>query len=216
MKISMIQGKNYDSNIFIINGEKPTIIDTGTGLNADIIERQIRKIINPEKIVQILLTHEHFDHVGGVKKIFELTNKKAKVFAHRLSSEKIEEGKSMFAQMLGGQMPKCQIDEKLEDDDKIIIGDEEFKVIHSPGHTPGCICFYSKLSKTLFSGDTIFAHGSFGRYDFPGGDAKQLRNSIEKLSNLDIINLYPGHENIVEGSGNSHMQMTLKNTEYLI
>ena len=55
-----------------------------------------------------------------------------------------------------------------------------------------------------------------GRYDFPGGDGKQLRDSIENLSKLDINNLYPGHESIVEGDGNRHMKMTLKNTEYLM
>ena len=89
-------------------------------------------------------------------------------------------------------------------------------MIYTPGHTPGCMCLYDEKSKTLFSGDTVFANGSFGRYDFPGGNGKQLRYSIENLSKLDINNLYPGHETIVEGDGNRHMRMTLKNTEYLM
>ena len=82
--------------------------------------------------------------------------------------------------------------------------------------TSNTICLYNKKSKTLFSGDTVFANGSFGRYDFPGGDASQLRKSIERLSALDVANLYPGHETIVEGDANRHMRATLENTKYLV
>ena len=104
---------------------------------------------------------------------------------------------------------------KLKNGDTIVIGDDTFEVIHTPGHTPGSICLYSKVSKSLFSGDTIFSYGSFGRYDFPEGDFNQLKNSIEKIAKLDILNIYPGHEIIVEGDGNKHMKMTLQNIRSL-
>ena len=216
MKINCINGINYDSNIYIINDSMPTIIDCGTGLNQKYVEDKISEIINPQEILQIILPHEHYDHCGGVKKIYELCNKNVKVFAHNLASDKIEKGKSDFARMLGGVMPEMPIDVKLTDKDTVKIGDEEFIVIHTPGHTPGCICLYSTQSKTLFSGDTVFAHGSFGRYDFPGGDAYALKDSIQRLSKLDIKNLYPGHDVIVEGNGNIHMKKTLENIKYII
>jgi glyoxylase-like metal-dependent hydrolase (beta-lactamase superfamily II) len=91
------------------------------------------------------------------------------------------------------------------------IGEEIFEVIHTPGHTPGGLCLYSKKSKSLFSGDTIFSYGSFGRYDFPEGDFVELKNSIERLAEFDVLNIYPGHEIVVEGDGNKHMKMSLQN-----
>lgn len=150
------------------------------------------------------------------QKIFELTDKNSKIIAHVDASGKIEKGESDFAMMLGGVMPKMPVDVKVEDMDELKMGDEEFKVIHTPGHTPGSICLYSKDSKSLFSGDTVFSYGSFGRYDFPGGDAEQLKKSIERLSTLDIVNIYPGHETVVEDNGKKHMNMTLQNIRNIV
>ena len=216
MKINYLYGHNYDSNIYIITGEKPTIIDCGTGLHKTEVAEEIKRRINPHLIEQIILTHEHFDHCGGVKEIYEFTNKNAKVMAHIYASEKIEKGESHFAEMLGASMPKMPVDIKLKNGDMVKIGDETFEVIHTPGHTPGSLCLYSKKIKSLFSGDTIFSFGSFGRYDFPEGDFNQLKNSIEKLAKLDILNIYPGHEIVVVGEGNKHMNMTLRNIRSLI
>jgi len=100
---------------------------------------------------------------------------------------------------------------KLKEGDIIVVGDEKFEVFHTPGHSPGSMCLYSKASKTLISGDTIFSGGWFGRYDFPGGDRHLLKQSIERLTKLDVVNLYPGHEPMVEGDGRRHMMMVLEN-----
>jgi glyoxylase-like metal-dependent hydrolase (beta-lactamase superfamily II) len=215
MKIHCIYGIDYDSNVYVINGEIPTVIDTGTGLHQEYVSENIKKHVDPKEIRQIIITHEHFDHCGGVKEIHEMTNGKAKIIAHEKASDKIEHGKSDFAIMLGSKMPNMPVDVKLKEGDAIKIGDETFTVFHTPGHSPGSLCLYSKSSKSLISGDTIFPFGSFGRYDFPGGDAGQLRISIERLSKLDVMNLYPGHETVVEGDGDNHIKMTLQNTEYL-
>jgi len=216
MEIHCICGHDYDSNIYIIKGEIPTVIDCGTGLYNKEVVRDIKKIIDPSLIKQIILTHEHFDHCGGVKKIYEITNNKAQVIAHEYATEKIERGESYFARMLGGVMPKMHVDVKLKDGDSLTIGNELFKVIHTPGHTPGCICLYSKVSKSLISGDTVFSLGSFGRYDLPSGDANLLKKSIELLAKLDIVNLYPGHESFIEGNANEHLALSLKNSRYLM
>jgi hydroxyacylglutathione hydrolase len=66
----------------------------------------------------------------------------------------------------------------------------------------------------LFSGDTVFANGSFGRTDLPGGNSAELKESITKLSTLDVERLYPGHEIIVEENANQHLQLALKNVNY--
>jgi len=216
MQIHCIYGHDFDSNIYIILGENPTIIDCGTGLYDNEVVGSLKKIIDPTLIKQIILTHEHFDHCGGVKGLYNITSRKTKIIAHSNASNKIEKGESQFAKMLGGAMPKMPVDVKLKERDSIKIGDETFEVLYTPGHTPGCMCLYSKASKSLISGDTVFSHGSFGRYDFPGGNLEQLKQSIQRLSELDIEKLYPGHESYIEEDGNEHMAMTLKNIRYLM
>jgi glyoxylase-like metal-dependent hydrolase (beta-lactamase superfamily II) len=216
MKVQYIYGIEYDSNIYVISGKNPTIIDCGTGLHNQYVTDKIKEYINPAIVNQIILTHEHYDHCGGVRMIRDLTNGNARIFAHTYASNKIEAGESDFARMLGGEMPKMPVEVKLKEGDNILIGDENFMVLNTPGHTPGCICVYSKQSKTLFSGDTVFSYGYFGRYNFPGGGAKKLKQSIERLAKLDVKNLYPGHESIIEGDGRKHILKTLENVRYLI
>ena len=213
VNIHCIYGRNYDSNIYIIKGEIPTIIDTGTGLHHDEVAKKIKHIIDPLSIKQIILTHEHYDHCGGVKKIKELTDGKARIIAHKDAVEKIERGESAFASLLGGEMPKIPVDKIVVDGDILQVGDEKCQVIHTPGHTPGSICLYFPNSRSLISGDTVFAYGSFGRYDFPGGNLTQLKKSIRRLSTLDVVNLYPGHDIFIEGEGKSHIMMSLRNIE---
>ena len=98
----------------------------------------------------------------------------------------------------GARSPGIVPDTILHDGDRI----GSLRVIHTPGHTPGGICLYDPEAKLLFSGDTVFTGGSFGRYDFPGGDRKALGASIERLAALDVEGLYPGHgEPALRGGG---------------
>ena len=214
MKIHSIYGIDYDSNIYLIVGKNTTLIDCGTGLHNKYLTDKISQIVDLSDIKQIILTHEHYDHCGGVKALFESTN--ARILAHEKASDKIEKGESDFAAMLGGAMPKMPVNIRLKDNDKVTIGDDDFKVLNTPGHTPGCICLYNKEHKVLISGDTIFAYGSFGRYDFPGGDAYALKESIKKLNELDVSSIYPGHESIVENNGNEHIKKSLQNISSII
>jgi glyoxylase-like metal-dependent hydrolase (beta-lactamase superfamily II) len=216
MKIHCIYGIGYDSNIYLIIGENTTMIDTGTGLNINYTLDKIKSFINPSEIKQIVLTHEHFDHCGGIKPILEIIKKKILILAHEYASKKMESGKSNFAEMLGAEMPIINVDVKLSQDDEIILGDEKFIVLHTPGHTPGSICLYSKDKKIIFTGDTVFSYGSFGRYDLPGGNKYQLQDSIKRLSRLDVKKLYPGHEKIIEIDGYHHIKKSLENICYYI
>ncbi|MEF8848643.1 MAG: MBL fold metallo-hydrolase [Candidatus Thermoplasmatota archaeon] len=216
MDIHFIQGQNFDSNIYVVKGEKNTIIDTGTGLNPEKINKKVKKIIDPEDIDQIILTHEHYDHCGGVENFTKISKKKVDIIAHKKAAEKLKEGKSIFAKLLGGKMPKIQVSKKLEDQDTIKIGDQICIVIYTPGHTAGSISLYNEKEKTLFTGDTVFANGSFGRTDLPGGNRDLLKKSIEKLHSLDVKNLYPGHESIVEGDGKYHLNLSLKHSKKML
>lgn len=94
-----------------------------------------------------------------------------------------------------------RVDVELEDGDKI----GNFEVIHTPGHTSGGICLWD--GENLISGDTIFAGGGVGRMDI-GGDYNDMKSSVEKLTKLDVVNIYPGHGPIVEKNGKDHIKLS--------
>jgi hydroxyacylglutathione hydrolase len=216
MDIYSLPGQQYDSNIYVIVGKVPTIIDTGTGFHTKQVVDSMRKIVPLNQIQQILLTHEHFDHVGGVQDIVIASKGTASIFASKAVVSKLAEGKSTFAEMLGGKMPKIKIDVPLSDGEHITIGNETYEILTTPGHSIGSLCFYGKKSHMLFSGDTIFAHGGFGRYDFPGGDFTTLLNSVTRLASLEIRNLYPGHGPVVECQGKAHVLDSLRNIQSMV
>lgn len=216
MDVLTILGRDYDSNIYLVTGNVPSIIDTGTGFYSKRIIEKIQEIVTLTEIKQVLLTHEHYDHVGGVNDIVQATNGAAKIFAHERIVSKLKEGKSTFAEMIGGMMPKITVDVPLTDNQEVILGDEPFQVMFTPGHSIGSLCFYSKDRGVLFPGDTVFAHGGFGRYDFPGGDFNLLLQSIERLSALNIRCLYPGHGPVVETNGADHVFESLRSIRSLL
>lgn len=138
----------------------------------------------------ILLTHGHFDHIFGVKECADkygipvyMNQEDNYVIQHNFSSRfGLKEPDSSFAT------------EPLEDEQIIRFGNTEFKVITTPGHTSGGVCFYDEKDKALFSGDTLFA-GAIGRTDHPTGDYDKLIVSVmDKLMGLPgDVTVFPGH-----------------------
>ena len=216
MDVHLIPGRGFDSNIYLIVGKTFTLIDTGLGLNHDYVVEEIKRYIAPEEIKQIILTHEHIDHCRGAKKLIEETGENTILLAHRYATDRLKQESNRMSEIFGVFMPSIKIDKRLENGDVIDIGDRVFQVIHTPGHSPGSICLYDETKKLLFSGDTVFSHGGFGRYDFPGGDPFALLKSLEKLASLDVENVYPGHGEMVIGMGSSHIKLALQNLRLLI
>jgi len=177
------------SNCYIVWDEdtkQGVIIDPGD--DADVILKSVEKL--GIKIIYILATHGHFDHVGAVAPLKRQL--KAEFLAHKDDFFFIEDGENA-ARRWGvdiEQPPKP--DRFLKDGDKIKIGKFHLEVIHTPGHSPGGISFL--YDKMLFGGDTLF-QGSIGRTDFRKGSFEDLSNAIKtRLYTLpDDTIVYTGH-----------------------
>jgi hydroxyacylglutathione hydrolase len=211
MDVFTISGQGYDSNIFVILGDVPTLVDTGTGLNSDMVMQVLERFTQVCLIQQVVLTHEHYDHVGGVEVFKKMCGASMKICAHEKTAEKLDGGESAFAEMLGGHMPRVSVDRVLQDDDTIKVGDSTCQVLETPGHSLGSICLYHEREQVLLSGDTVFAFGDFGRYDLPGGDYRSLLSSIKRLSELSVKRLYPGHGPVIEDDAQQHLEKALYN-----
>ena len=107
-----------------------------------------------------------------------------------------DHGKALY-EMMGTTPPRYRADFYLREG-TLNLGKIDLQVYHTPGHSPGSLCLYWPKQKALISGDVIFS-GGVGRTDFPGGDANQLKHSIQRLSQLDIEVFLPGHGEIIMG-----------------
>lgn len=175
-------------NCFIIADEaskKAILIDPGDEPDRimDIIKR------NNLSVEHIVCTHGHFDHVGAVSELKQETG--AKVLIHKEEFE-IYNGARDMAAFWGYDLdPLPEPDKLLKDGEDIEIGSLRFKVLHTPGHSPGGICLYGE--GIVITGDTLFA-GSVGRTDFYGGDANKLKESFKRLMSLpEATKVLPGH-----------------------
>ncbi len=141
-------------------------------------------------VSHILLTHGHLDHIGAVRAVKEATG--AAVGVHPLDAPMLEDPRQNLSAGSGRPVTAPGPDRLLEDGEELQVGSLRLRVLHTPGHTPGGLCFL--LDDRVLSGDTLFA-GSIGRSDFPGGDADQLLDSIRtKLLPLpDDLLVCPGH-----------------------
>ncbi len=183
MEILSVRPAGFGCNSYICTSDKKTavVIDCA---DEGVYRACERLNLQP---VAVLLTHGHFDHVGGCGAFFAAgvpiycgENEKQYIFS--------AENRSLFG---GVYIPKFEIFRTLSDGEKITLGGMEFTVISTPGHTVGGVSYLTE--NNLFSGDTLF-HGSVGRSDLPGGDFIQLKNSLKKLFALDGgVKVYCGH-----------------------
>ncbi|QLH75426.1 MAG: MBL fold metallo-hydrolase [Methanomassiliicoccales archaeon] len=197
MPALMIPGAGYDSNIVVVPGRDPFIVDTGTGIHSKEVIRSIERILGGNSPSKIILTHMHFDHVGGASELSEKFS--ADVFIHEVDAASVESGDSLTtaAKMFGRMLKKVGV-KRLKDGDIISNGSSDFTVIHTPGHTAGSICLFEPESRTLISGDTVFV-GGVGRWDLPTGNRNDLGNSVKNLLSKKPKDLYPGHGPAGEG-----------------
>ena len=154
--------------------DKCILIDPG--YEPELLLEQVRR--NRKELEAILLTHGHFDHVGGVKQIAAETGCKVYICAEELKQPlRYSDG--------------LHYTDTVAEGDVLALAGLTLQVLHTPGHTPGCVCYL--CGDTLFSGDTLFA-GTCGRTDLPGGDFKAIQASLQRLAALEgDLRVLPGH-----------------------
>ncbi len=203
MKPIRIVAPPLAANCYLLLDDKNAIIDVGGDIK--FILEAISKYINPKDLDYVILTHSHYDHAAAAGHFKGI----AKIAIHK-DEYSLLKAQNFTSYLFGVSFKPFEPDLMLKGGEVIELGNLRLEVIHTPGHSPGSICLYEANKKWLFSGDTVFAHGSFGRVDLPGGSARELIRSLEKLSKLDVENLYPGHEDVVEGGASKHIANSLR------
>ena len=141
-------------------------------------------------IEKILLTHSHWDHIVDVAALKAATG--AKVFVHAEDAENVRNpGADRLRAML--EVQGVEPDELLSDGQVVEVGQLKLEVLHTPGHSPGCVCFYLAEEKLLLSGDTLF-RGAFGTLSVPTAEAERMWPSLKRLAKLPLdTRVIPGH-----------------------
>jgi glyoxylase-like metal-dependent hydrolase (beta-lactamase superfamily II) len=181
-------------NSYLINGEVPTLIDPGHHH----LFPQLRKAMaedgfQPADIKLIIATHAHPDHFEAVQDFMDF---ETKIALHPEAEQFIEIHGEHFFKVMGLELPDYRVDFHLIEGE-LEVGEHLLQVIHTPGHAPGSICLYWQEAEALFTGDVIFSQ-SLGRTDLPGGNGSLLKDSIDRLGELDVKVILPGHGPVIQ------------------
>lgn len=214
------RGNNSNSYLFthVLRGDRPhVLIDPGHVINElkescldNLLGSIARDGLKPEDIGLIINTHSHPDHCEANQSLVEMS--RARTGKPKQALIALHEDEEGYRRMLGGMMARMLGQHMVFEpnfyfrEGDLNLGKEKkvnLKVLHTPGHSPGSISLYWPDNRVLITGDVLF-YGGVGRTDLPGGDGKLLKQSIERLSELDIEYLLPGHStefgSIIKGS----------------
>lgn len=200
-----VMDDGFVTNTYVVTDEETgetAVVDPGVN-----DEKLIEKL--KEKPVKfILITHGHFDHIGGVNFVKERTG--AKVVVHKEDEEMLND----CEKNCGENTEPIIADILVEDGSKLMLGNSEITVMHTPGHTKGGVCYIFPQDRVLFSGDTLFKLTA-GRTDLYGGNPRTELMSLEKIGGLDgDYIVYPGHDDSTtldfERQYNRYMRIRIK------
>jgi glyoxylase-like metal-dependent hydrolase (beta-lactamase superfamily II) len=215
--VYFIQGQDDfipDSHVYLI-GESSSrdlsLIDAGLMGKGDYKVGAIQRLgIELEDIKRIIMTHTHLDHIGCLSEI-QGKIPWAELWVHTREAGPLEEGDErtvygmeMFQGMCQTQYGlkpghfTCKVHRRLQDGEKLEIGNMAWEVLHIPGHSPGCIGLYNRPKKILIPGDVVYADYAIGRFDLHGASGQELRDSLMRLAELEVDILLPGHNRIVK------------------
>lgn len=172
--IEQIEIGGFDKNFsyFVVSGKEVAVVDPD---NFVLLESLISEA--EYKVVAVLITHTHFDHVGGVKDFVKEYG--VPVYMHEKAKGRITVGGEVIL---------------VKDGAEISVGDLKVRVIYTPGHIDDAVCYYVEEDQSVITGDTLFVEGC-GRADLEGSDVKDLWESLARLKGLpDDVKVYPGHD----------------------
>lgn len=198
--IYFIEGIGLCSNIYaFVKDDEISLVDTGSGISPNQIAPQLKQLdLRIENIVKVVLTHGHVDHIGGLAEINEYV--KPRVFIHERDSDALRSIGVEKAYFLKGG-------------DVVQLGTRILTVLHTPGHASGGICLHD--NELIFSGDTVFPGGYFGRTNLPSGTWQELVASLERLARLNVRIMLPGHGEPLFSDASSHLRLASKTAQLL-
>lgn len=219
---------DWDSHVWLLDGgDELALIDVGCGRDVETILQEMRLDgLNTTKITKILLTHAHADHAGGAAAFHELT--KAKAHVSRAVAEQVRAGDEDAIGLTiarrahyypeGYHVSPCPVHVELSDNDVVAVGTYELRVIETPGHSLGSVCFYGRIDgrNVLWSGDTI-QFGDWGQFKgmisllhAPGCDLQVYGQSVQKLAELEVDALLPSHRLFCVWNGQRQIDAVVK------
>lgn len=186
IKVKHVVLGSLANNCYLLTDEK-----SGKSALIDCTEAsdKMLEFIGNAQIEYILLTHGHFDHIGGVAEIKEQYG--AKVVIGKPDEDMLSSGRLSLASYSFIHQNNTQANITVEDGDTLTLGETVITVMATPGHTKGGVCYIA--DDVIFTGDTLFC-GNCGRTDFPGGSYAEIRQSLKRLASLEKnYTVYPGH-----------------------
>lgn len=189
MKVQPFRVGIIDTNCYLVTDEEKNesfVVDPGD------MSPRLEAALKEGNVKYILLTHGHYDHILGAAEAKSLTG--AEILIHSADAPCLYDSDLSRAGLhFPLEQEKITADRTLEDGDEIDFAGKKIKVIHTPGHTPGCVCYLCEEDELMFSGDTLFQM-SMGRTDFPGGSTLEMINSLSRLRDLsENYTVFPGH-----------------------
>jgi glyoxylase-like metal-dependent hydrolase (beta-lactamase superfamily II) len=218
--VSIVGGGAYglshtsDCNVYLVDGGRELgLIDAGGGGGVDSIAGNIRGLgLDAGKIGLVVVTHCHFDHIGGIPKVRELAE--CRVAVHEAEARAVEklDSELTLSEMAGErglEVKPTKVDVVLRGGEVLRLDSLRLEVLHTPGHTPGSICVLMEDGgkRVLFSGDVVSAAGRLGFINGPGFDLAAYKRSMTKLVAREADVLLPGHGTFVLAGAHDHVKL---------
>ncbi len=191
MKIKQIKSKflrgEFDQNTYVILGDKTAvIIDAGAEL------KDIKKVARGKRVLAVLMTHLHFDHLWNIEDILNVFD--CDMYIAKGAEHKLDSGRGNVSVIIGEEMHfKVDYSKIKTYEPRLTLGEFEFEIIPAPGHSKDSVLI--KFNDNLFSGDTVF-DGAIGRTDLDDGNMGDMQESLAKILNIKFDTIYPGHFNV--------------------